>query len=728
MLCALLGRFLVAATVLTSLGASRADSVDPQDEFYDVVLTIGSPRTILIPPGKPTRLVLESKAEWKNKTSNVKSGDKSGGRSEIYDDDTPAFFVFEVHTHAVGVRFEPRYPFRNQIDGDYDDPEELEEDHLSTTWDGGGGGEGTIRLRRDHGLVIPNDPTESSFYTYIGNVKNYEVKALVLVRGYSDWAPVPSLANDKFEPNGTIRSDIMLTWDEFVTTMTFKASGSLQPSSSSSSTKSTLSSRSPYHTELLFKYEVYRYWFKEGDFSQASYIDGLSNMLFKKDIEVNGVRVENHFLRRDTETHRVSVKFPSFPRTNQLFAVVVTATKETPGGGEKTYHAVYSSAVTADYNMKVLPADEASGTDYDDASRFHCVRVYYTETQVLMGVLVFVGSFLVLFGHRAFGLTQAIFGVYLVSMVAYPVSVGVFSAQHALALVASAGAGLLGGLVTYLVWKLLSWPKVSVTIPALLTGAVLAMVVAHIGNSFQAQAMMNDVIFYGAVSATTGIYLVGIIGFTKTAHLLSCAILGGFTLSIALDHYMGASIKFILLNFLRRTFVPGSSSVCCQLPFQDNEEIVVIVWATTAVLSFAFQAWRESGRPAFPGQSQFQHPRLVTTSSDHQYFDDNSPNNFIRFRGSRGERANAEYFDFQDDESTPLMASGVQEDLEPSAPMEAVVSSSSQNHHQRLLESGGQIVGYIQGYGAVTSSVSPVFRASRVDLRSFVRDHREQRD
>ena len=68
-------------------------------------------------------------------------------------------------------------------------------------------------------------------------------------------------------------------------------------------------------------------------------------MLFKKDIEVNGVRVENHFLRRDTEAHRVSVKFPSFPGTNQLFAVVVTATKETPGGGEKTYHAVYSSGL-----------------------------------------------------------------------------------------------------------------------------------------------------------------------------------------------------------------------------------------------------------------------------------------------------------------------------------------------------------------------------------------------
>ena len=31
--------------------------------------------------------------------------------------------------------------------------------------------------------------------------------------------------------------------------------------------------------------------------------------------------------------------------------------------------------------------------------------------------------------------------------------------------------------------------------------------------------------------------------FTKTAHLLSCAILGGFTLALAMDHYLGASIK-----------------------------------------------------------------------------------------------------------------------------------------------------------------------------------------
>ena len=63
----------------------------------------------------------------------------------------------------------------------------------------------------------------------------------------------------------------------------------------------------------MFHYQVYRYRFKEGDFSQDSYIYGLSNMLFKKDIEVNGVLVQSHFVKRDPQAQQVTVKFPSFP-------------------------------------------------------------------------------------------------------------------------------------------------------------------------------------------------------------------------------------------------------------------------------------------------------------------------------------------------------------------------------------------------------------------------------
>ena len=52
-------------------------------------------------------------------------------------------------------------------------------------------------LFHDHGLVVKDDPNSSHFYAYVGNVKDFDIRAMVLVRGYSDKAPVPSLGHDK---------------------------------------------------------------------------------------------------------------------------------------------------------------------------------------------------------------------------------------------------------------------------------------------------------------------------------------------------------------------------------------------------------------------------------------------------------------------------------------------------------------------------------------------------
>jgi len=648
--------------------------------FFDVELVIGNPQEIWVPPaGSPTRLLLRK--TWANGTHGRGGVTQGGEKGDDDDDDTPAFFVFEVHTHAVGVRFEPRWPFRkiaNATDGRW-----------KPTGEGSHYGN---RLRRDHGIVLKNDPNQTLFCTYIGNVKNYHVKALVLVRGYSDWAPVPSLGKDKFSTNSTVRSDIALEWDEFVTTMTFKASGSLQQPPAGQPTN--LAAERPYGENTMFHYQVYRYWFKEGDFSQDSYIYGLSNMLFKKDIEVNGVLVQSHFVKRDPQAQQVTVKFPSFPGTNQLFAVVVTTTTETPSG-EKTFHSVYSSAVTADCNMKVLGPTEAALTnddDSDDHARWHCVRVYFTETQVMMAVLVFLGLFVIFLGHRWFQLTQFIFGTFLASVVAYPFAAGLLSFNHYNAWLFSVSVGVCGGAFVFFVWWSLRSPPVSVSLPVVMTGLVLAMVIVHVGNSLQTEAMMSDVIYYSVVAATVLVYFVTSIRFTKLAHLASCAVIGGFTLALTLDHYMGASIKFIILNFLRRTFVSGYSEVCCQLPFQDHERLIVIVWAAAVVLSLAFQSWRESGRPPFPTNS--------SQPSRYLQLEDDTQRPFVDGRPINGDDGDV-------DESSPLIAREEVDYVQPSAPPTS-----------QVLESGGHVVGYIQGYGAVTSQdVSPIFRAASRDPR-----------
>jgi len=128
------------------------------------------------------------------------------------------------------VRFGPKWPFGQGLPGQ-----------------GNASGDGSA-LYRDHGLVIKDDPKATHFYAYVGNVKDFNIRAMVLVRGYSEKAPVPSLGHDKF--NHSVKSDVRVTWDEYVTTMTFKTSGSIRGQSKGNLQRQIAAP--------IFEYEVYR--------------------------------------------------------------------------------------------------------------------------------------------------------------------------------------------------------------------------------------------------------------------------------------------------------------------------------------------------------------------------------------------------------------------------------------------------------------------------------------
>ena len=134
------------------------DATDQEMEgFYDIMLKVGSPQEVVIQRGKPTRLILQ-----RTRPSSENNVTKDF-----------AFYVFEVHTHAVGVRFSDT-PFVN-------------------------GSNTTSHVKVDHGLVVKNHPEEERYYAYIENTRDQgDIRGLVLVRGYSDKAPVPGLGSDRY--------------------------------------------------------------------------------------------------------------------------------------------------------------------------------------------------------------------------------------------------------------------------------------------------------------------------------------------------------------------------------------------------------------------------------------------------------------------------------------------------------------------------------------------------
>ena len=80
--------------------------------------------------------------------------------------------------------------------------------------------------------------------------------------------------------------------------------------------------------------------------------------------------------------------------------------------------------------------------------------------------------------------------------------------------------------------------------------------------------MMNDVVYWMTIAAFISGSLVAVLPFTKTASILSSALVGSFIFIIPIDHYIGSSLKYILVNFVRRAYVDGFNLAVLNFPFQ----------------------------------------------------------------------------------------------------------------------------------------------------------------
>ena len=59
-----------------------------------------------------------------------------------------------------------------------------------------------------------------------------------------------------------------------------------------------------------------------------------------------------------------------------------------------------------------------------------------------------------------------------------------------------------------------------------------------------------------------------LLSFTKSASILSCAIVGSYAIITPIDHYIGSNLKYILVNVVRRATVEDFNWAVIQFPFQ----------------------------------------------------------------------------------------------------------------------------------------------------------------
>ena len=471
-----------------------------QQKFVNVTLQAGEVQIITINADRVTRLTI----------SNASRIFKPQKTKDI------AFWIFEVHTDTlkVSMTLKPdEFPSGDTMSGGHDQT-----------------------LGSNVGMIVLNNHTNSSeaATVYLHNNNNCNVKGIVLVRGYTQEEPVPALGNLNHGKNHTInglKPDLNITWDNYVTTLRFRQAGSLKMYNEDKLKGST----------LVYKYSIYQFWFKEGVFNSDHYIKDLSSLLLRKDIESNGYLVKDYYQKRNvTGSGMVEVRFPTFPGTAQLYAVIVSTSKETPPTNwidkkgnsvhvrkEESFYSAYVGTVSAGCYLKIEMPLNSNPEEEQQQSRTYsvghndwptitgCSSYYYSETNVMVAFSLVMGVFVLFLGHQFFSIAQFIYGIMIVALLVYPLFTTYLHLNHMWILIISVVAGIGGGIVTSYIWLFLGKPMLSTVFPSVLGGGILGFVVLHICGCLQAEFLMETGFFYG-ILVTVGLAYVGItIHFTR---------------------------------------------------------------------------------------------------------------------------------------------------------------------------------------------------------------------
>lgn len=487
----------------------------------------------------------------------------------------------------------------------------------------------------DQGLVYPefpekDPPPDLQPYVYLKNTEEVTFRVLVLARGYTAFDPIPGACSEDFIKR---RPNLIVNWDAHVVNVSF----------SHAKHNPTHYCDDPKH----LNYKVYQLFLPERNLGDESFFTAMKGFLDIHQIKKNGVAVESRSKKVN------ELVFSAYPATGSLYAVVVEF-----GNGS----AVYVSGHTYACNL-------------DTSQELNCEVLFFTITKILCAVALFLGIFMGFAGHRFFKCSQFIFGLYTGSFVGY-ILLSVYLDLDWIStwsLAATCGFFMAGFMSA--VWFFLGIPVLSVFLPLLILGALAASCVMFIP--------VTDVSAFNSPSTYWLVYacivLAGpilLLAFTQKASILACVIIGVYTFIIPIDHYMGSSLRYILVNVLRRATVPYFHEAILTPPIQTPDLVLMVCWLGATAVCLIVQLIVERRKAPFP-PAPYQQWR------------------WAREEGSRDEHG----------ERTPLIGNEIR--------VEGEVGQTV-----RPVNASGPVVGYILGYQTQSLTGTPVASAPYLRDRS----------
>ncbi|XP_005379173.1 PREDICTED: transmembrane 7 superfamily member 3 isoform X1 [Chinchilla lanigera] len=398
---------------------------------------------------------------------------------------------------------------------------------------------GTSGTGSDKGLVSILRPEQSVCTWYLESVDAKPVQSVAIPLSYSERDPIPGGCNLEFDLD--IDPNIYLEYNFFETTIKF-APANLGYARDAPPLPCDAGTGQEFRWRL--QYDVYQYFLPENDLTEDVLLQHLQKMAQVAQVKANAVKVVTL-----TANDKTSVSFSSLPGQGVIYNVIVWDPLLNTS-------AAYVPAHT--YACRF------------EASEGSCASLGRVSTKVFFTLFALLGLFICFFGHRFWKTELFFIGFIFMGFFFYILITRLTLLKYDVRLILTAAVGSVGGASLVAIW----WRFGALGLCVLCAGLVLGFLVSAaafftpLGNL---KVFRDDGVFWVTFSCIAIFIPVVFLGCLRILNILTCGVVGSYSVVLAVDSYMYTSLAYITLNVLRRALNTDFRRAFTNVPSQTND-------------------------------------------------------------------------------------------------------------------------------------------------------------
>ncbi|CAL4067382.1 unnamed protein product, partial [Meganyctiphanes norvegica] len=323
-------------------------------------------------------------------------------------------------------------------------------------------------------------------------------------------------------------------------------------------------------------YDIYLSYMYEGDMTERDYWKLLIDISTMEGLKKRARKVKSH------SPNFTNIALHDYFVSYSGVGAVITVATHVNG----SHFALYTAAVSY-------------GCDFIAGEEYQCTKLINPLAKLFCASLLFLGTILLVFGHRWLNYTMFIAGFFGGWCFLF-----VLFSQIPDAKIDGLGWGtlfgaLICGVSWLMIWHRFKRPFYSALLIIILNSFFVAMVFIH----FLKYGIVPTYYNMAAFVIFPVLFAILIIAYSirniKLIHIFSCTFLGSFITIVPFSFYFGATLMYIVINVIGAITVNHYSGAIGYPPFQTWDIILLCVWILLFAGGMFYQLYKEHSSPPF---------------------------------------------------------------------------------------------------------------------------------